>query len=431
MSDDRLALSESLGPVLEVVSDLAATFGAAGHRLFLVGGVVRDLVGGSFSEAGDIDLTTTAHPEAIKRMVSPMASALWTQGERFGTIGATIGTKAVEITTHRAESYDPLHRNPEVSFGQTIEEDLSRRDFTINAMAVELPSGELIDPFGGSIDLQMSRLRTPLSPEQSFTDDPLRMMRAARFTARFGLDPADELFDAATKLAGRLSIVSVERVHDELERLLLLSDVEVGLSFLDRTGLLNEIFPGYGVLDEEARAEGLALAASPGSVTVRRAGLMVPLGNGAEAALSRLRYSRTLARATNGLLGGLDLLHRIGRDEAGSGGGLDEGVRRLVEIVGLQAMNDLEQLASHVREWRGDDLGSRTFDRFAHLSATEDLADLGSPLTGQQIMDHLEIEPGREVGAAVKFLCERRLIEGPLTPAVALDRLDSWWATRD
>ena len=224
--------------VLDEVRPLAEAFVAADHPLYLVGGVVRDLLlGKERAESADVDLCTPAHPDEIKRIVGPLADAVWTQGERFGTIGLRIDGRDYEITTFRAESYEPDSRKPEVSFGDTIEVDLSRRDFTVNAMALAVPVPELIDPYDGAADLAAGVLRTPLAPEVSFVDDPLRMLRAARFIAGYGLEPTADLVDAVRANAGRLEIVSGERIRDELDKLLVTPDPSAGLWFVVDTGL--------------------------------------------------------------------------------------------------------------------------------------------------------------------------------------------------
>jgi len=266
--DDAVELMVESGELEELralIAPVAVRLAERGHRLFFVGGIVRDLQLGS-GDVSDVDLTTDARPPAIKAALEPSASALWTQGERFGTIGAHVGDVAVEITTHRAESYDEASRKPVVSFGDDLETDLSRRDFTINAMAIEVVSGELIDPYGGETDLADRRLRTPLDPEVSFTDDPLRMLRAARFIPRFGLTAAPELVATAGALRERLSIVSGERIHDELGKLLRLPAPGAGLEFLAETGLLDQI----GLAGAAIEA-----AAAPPTEPARRAGLLV------------------------------------------------------------------------------------------------------------------------------------------------------------
>src|SRR3954464_14876712 len=215
----------------------------ADRRLYLVGGIVRDLLGGREIERPDIDLTTDARPEETKRILEGWADAVWTQGERFGTIGAKRDGRTFEITTHRADAYDPSSRKPDVAFGDDIDADLARRDFTVNAMALALPEPRLIDPFDGSVDLHAHRLRTPLSPEVSFTDDPLRMLRAARFLAGYGLQPDADLVEAVRANAHRLEIVSVERIRDELDKLMVVPDPSAGLWFVVDTGLADLFLP--------------------------------------------------------------------------------------------------------------------------------------------------------------------------------------------
>jgi poly(A) polymerase len=233
-----------LDPVLVATRPLADRFESAGKRIYLVGGIVRDLLAGRPIDWPDIDLTTDAHPEDTKRLISGWADSVWTQGERFGTIGAKKDGRTFEITTHRAEAYTPGSRNPDVVFADAVEVDLSRRDFTVNAMALTLPEPELIDPFDGRTDLlSAKRLRTPLEPELSFTDDPLRMLRAARFVAGYGLIPEPALVDAIKHLAHRLEIVSAERVRDELDKLMVVEDPSTGLWFLHDTGLFAEFLP--------------------------------------------------------------------------------------------------------------------------------------------------------------------------------------------
>jgi poly(A) polymerase len=226
---------------------LTDKFAAAGKRLYLVGGSVRDAVagrpGGAVAGAPDIDLTTDALPDEIEDLVGDLASATWSQGKRFGTIGLLIGTRRFEITTHRAEAYQPDSRQPTVSFGDDIEVDLSRRDFTVNAMALRLPDLELFDPYGGLDDIAARRLRTPLDPAVSFGDDPLRMLRAARFIAGYDLQPETELVAAVVEMADRLSIVSAERVRDELDKLLVLAVPQAGLWFMVSTGLAAGFIP--------------------------------------------------------------------------------------------------------------------------------------------------------------------------------------------
>ena len=221
--------ADTLAAALEAASGLARLFSAAGYRLYLVGGVVREAVAGRFLAGADLDCTTDARPPAVRRIVGGAATTLWTQGERFGTIGCVVDGQAFEITTHRAERYDPHSRKPIVAFGDDVEQDLARRDFTVNAMAIDTADGTLIDLHGGRQDLAARVLRTPLDPSISFGDDPLRMLRAARFIASHGLTPDEAVVDAVREMGERLQIVAVERVRDEFEKLLLLEDPFRGL----------------------------------------------------------------------------------------------------------------------------------------------------------------------------------------------------------
>ncbi|MUH56831.1 MAG: HDIG domain-containing protein, partial [Actinobacteria bacterium] len=236
---------ERFAPVLAELSDVSALFRAAGKRLYLVGGTVRDLLGGHASTDIDFDATTNARPDETKRLLSGWADAVWTQGEKFGTIGARKGDRVYEITTHRAEAYHPETRKPDVEYADEIEIDLSRRDFTINAMALELTSDTptLVDPFNGASDLMTRTLRTPLDPDISFSDDPLRMMRAARFIARFDMTPVPELVEAVRQFKDRLEIVSAERIRDELNKLITIDSPTSGLWFLVDTGLADKFLP--------------------------------------------------------------------------------------------------------------------------------------------------------------------------------------------
>ncbi|HEX2191644.1 MAG TPA: HDIG domain-containing protein, partial [Acidimicrobiales bacterium] len=234
---------ERLLPLVDELGPLAERFAAVGHRLYLVGGSVRDAILGRPLESIDLDFTTDARPEDTERLLKGWAEAVWTQGKRFGTIGAARQGRHVEITTHRAEAYAPESRKPEVVFADAVEADLSRRDFTVNAMALGLPDLVLVDPFEGVADLAAHRLRTPRSPEESFNDDPLRMLRAARFIAGYGLQPEADLVEAVAKLRGRLEIVAPERLRTEFDKLLVVERPGPGLWFLVQTGLAEEFLP--------------------------------------------------------------------------------------------------------------------------------------------------------------------------------------------
>ena len=408
-----------LDAVVSVVADLAARFVEHGYRLYLVGGIVRDLVLGSVTIVEDIDLTTDARPEAIKDLVAPMATDLWTQGERFGTIGATVNGHQLEITTHRAEAYDDHSRKPLVVFGTSVTGDLQRRDFTINAMAVSIPDGELIDPYNGRRHLQDRVLMTPLSPHEAFSDDPLRMLRAARFVPRFGLTPESGLETEATQLAERLRIVSVERVQNELERLLTLPRAAEGIRFMHRCQLLIGVFPAYDA-DPVALDGAVEWAARPGSALVRRAALVAPLGyETGRAALARLRYSRSAVNETSRLLRALGPIVEPEPDA--------ERVRRVVREVGYDRIGELRQLAANAgASANPDSMAAPFFERFDELDSVEDLTDFSVPVSGRQIMEHLDLESGPEVGEVTRFLHEQRMIRGPLSRTEALALLDTW-----
>ncbi|MEL7156816.1 MAG: CCA tRNA nucleotidyltransferase [Actinomycetota bacterium] len=411
-----------LAAVAEVVSELAELFVAAGKRLYLVGGVVRDLALGAHAVADDIDLTTDADPTLVKELVRPRATALWTQGERFGTIGATVNGRDLEITTHRAEAYDHTSRKPVVAFGTSIEDDLVRRDFTMNAMAVSLPDRRLVDPFGGLADLDRRHLVTPLAPVESFADDPLRMLRAARFVARFDLTVDPELERAATRLASRLAIVSVERVQGELDRLLALPSPAAGLDLLVRTGLLGRIITPYGEgAQAGAEPDAVAVAGVAATVAARRAGLLLPLGAGAGAELRRLRYPRAVTRQTVDLIAA----HPVAVSAAPSAA----DVRSVVADIGRDALGELRALTDATHPGTTHPGTSLPFwTRLAELEANEDLDQLGSPLPGRRIMEHLGLGPGPEVGLASRHLRRLRIEHGPMSEAEALSALDSWAA---
>ncbi len=238
-------IPERFQPLVHATAELARRFDKAGRRLYIVGGPVRDAFAGISAERGekDLDLTTDAPPDEVERLVKGWADAVWLQGKRFGTVGLSHDGQRFEITTHRAEVYRPESRKPDVSFGDSIEVDLSRRDFTVNAMALRLPDLELVDPYDGLADLAARRLRTPLAPEISFGDDPLRMLRAARLVAGFGLEPVPEIPAAVKAMHDRLSIVSAERIRDELDKLVTVDKPSPGLWFIVETGLAADFLP--------------------------------------------------------------------------------------------------------------------------------------------------------------------------------------------
>jgi poly(A) polymerase len=465
-------IPERLRPLIDEIRPLAERFEGAGHRLYLVGGIVRDLLLGRDIEAPDLDLTTDARPPQVKRILGGWADEVWTQGERFGTIGARRGGRDFEITTHRAEAYRPDSRKPDVRFSDEIETDLSRRDFTINAMALSLPEPVLIDPFGGAADLAAGVLRTPLSPDESFSDDPLRMMRGARFIAGYGLRPEPDLVESVRRLRHRLEIVSAERIRDELNKLLVVDDPSPGLWFLHDTGLFAEFMPEIPALrleqdpihrHKDVLAHTIAVVAGtrardedgkPNRIT-RLAALLHDIGKpktrsigphgvsfhhhevvGARMArerLSALRYPGDEVDAISRLV----FLHlRFHGYAEGEGGWTDSAVRRYVRDAGdlLDELNELTRCDCTTRDRRKalrlQDRMDQLEARIERLREQEELARIRPDLDGHQVMAHLGLPPGPLVGEALDVLLELRLDEGPLGEEEAFRRLDEWWAER-
>lgn len=462
-------IPDRFAPVLEELADVGALFRSAGKRLYLVGGTVRDLLGGHAHADLDFDATTDARPEEIKRLLSGWADALWTQGERFGTIGARKGERVYEITTHRAEAYHQDTRKPDVEFSDDIETDLSRRDFTINAMALEVTSDSptLVDPFGGAADLLTHTLRTPLDPEISFSDDPLRMMRAARFIARLGMVPVPELVDAVKNMKERLSIVSAERVRDELDKLIVVDSPTSGLWFLVETGLADQFLPELPAMRLEndpihrhkdvlthtlAVIENVRPDAHPDfdfRVT-RLAALFHDVGKpatrgfqegkgttfhmhdvkGAKMTRKRLmalRYSNDDTEAVTELV----RLHL--RFHTYEMGWTDSAVRRYVNDAGplLAELNVLTRCDCTTRNERKAARLARRMDeleeRITDLAAREELKAIRPEMDGVAVMAHLGIPEGPAVGRAMKHLLEIRLDEGLIGDDEIRRRLDAWW----
>ena len=442
---------------------VADAFEAANQPVYLVGGIVRDvLLGRDLGPDHDLDLTTPAHPSEVKAIIAPVAEAVWTQGERFGTIGAKVGGRTVEITTHRSEIYDPDSRKPEVAYGDAVEVDLARRDFTVNAMALRVPEPELIDPFGGAADLAAKVLRTPGAPEASFTDDPLRMLRAARFIAGYGLEPVPELVAAVRDLAPRLDIVSAERIRDELDKLLVVEDPSAGLWFVVDTGLADVFLPELPAMrleqdpihhHKDVLAHTIAVVANtrPRRI-VRLAALLHDVGKpktrsftdggvtfhhhevvGARMARDRmqaLRYPNDDVAAVRQLV----YLHL--RFHGYGNGWTDSAVRRFVRDAGahLEDLIELTRCDVTTRNKRKAERLARSMDdlevRILELEAQEQLDALRPDLDGQQVMAHLGVPPGRVIGDALAFLLELRIEHGPLGEEEAYRRLDAWWADR-
>lgn len=456
-------------PVVERARPLAERFAAADRRLYLVGGAVRDLLLDRGRPGSDLDFTTDARPDEIKGLLDGWASTVWTQGERFGTIGAQGpaldgATITVEITTHRAEAYVPDSRKPDVTFSDAVEADLSRRDFTVNAMALLLTGAEpeLIDPHGGAADLVAGVLRTPLAPEESFADDPLRMLRAARFIAGYDLSPDPALVRAVEQMRERLEIVSAERIRDELDKLVVVEDPSAGLWFVCDTGLAAEFLPELPAMrveqdpihrHKDVLAHTIAVVAKtrPERI-VRLAALFHDVGKpktrsigshgvsfhhhevvGARMTRDRmqaLRYSSDDVEAVTRLV----YLHL--RFHTYAMGWTDSAVRRFVRDAGplLSELIELTRCDCTTRNQKKAERLSRRMDsleaRIAELREKEELAAIRPDLDGTQVMAHLGIAPGREVGQALDFLLELRLEEGPLGEDEAYRRLDTWWAER-
>lgn len=454
---------------------LTEQFAAAGHELSLVGGPIRDAFLGR--PVTDLDLTTGATPDQILRIVAPIADAHWDIGRAFGTIGARIDGHTVEITTYRSDDYNGASRKPEVAFGDTLEHDLLRRDFTVNSMALRLRGADaepvLVDPTGGLDDLLAKRLRTPSAPEVSFGDDPLRMMRGARFAAQLGFELDAAVLAAAQGMAERIAIVSAERVGDELTKLLLAGDPVAGIRVLVDSGVATFVLPEIPALrleiDEHAHHKDVyehSLTALERAIhlehdrghapdlILRLAVLLHDIGKpatrkiekngavtfhhhdvlGAKLAAKRLRELRFDKQVIQSVAELVRLhLRFFGYAE---GVWTDSAVRRYVRDAGeqLERLHILSRADVTTRNRRKAHRLASAYDdleaRIAELSAQEELAALRPDLDGQQIMELLGVRPGPVVGEAYRFLMELRLEEGALGEAEAEARLRRWWVER-
>lgn len=444
------------------VQQLARRLRGAGHDCYLVGGTVRDALLDRAHEDADVDVATSARPDDVERIVRGWADDVWLQGKRFGTVGARVAGTRLEITTFRAEVYRPESRKPEVAFADDVETDLSRRDFTVNAMALELPEPRLLDPFDGAGDLAARRLRTPLAPEESFLDDPLRMLRAARFVAAFALVPDAALVAAIEELRARLEIVSAERLRDELDKLLVVDDPSPGLWLLTSTGLSDEFLPELNAMrveqdpihrHKDVLAHTIAVVKhTRPELRVRLAALLHDIGKPktrsigpggvsfhhhevvgarmAEERLRALRYPGAVVDAVTRLV----YLHL--RIHTYSMGWTDRAVRRYARDAGplLDDLNHLvrcdcttrNQARARALQRRMDELEAR----IERLREQEELERVRPPLDGRQVMAFLGIPPGPVVGDALDFLLEARLDEGPIDEADAYERLRGWAADR-
>ncbi|HEX2073900.1 MAG TPA: CCA tRNA nucleotidyltransferase [Geodermatophilus sp.] len=462
--------------VSPVLTELGARFTAAGFQAHLVGGSVRDALlaagAGGPGVPGDLDVTTDARPEQTLEVLRGWASSTWNTGIVFGTVGAEVRGVRLEITTFRADRYDRESRNPEVAWGTSLVDDLARRDFTVNAMAVSLgPDRTVTDPFGGLGDLLARRLRTPGPAVESFADDPLRMLRAVRFVAQLGLTPDDEVVAAMTSLAPELGRITPERVQVELSKTLLQDSPREALELFVSTGLADVVLPELSalrmeidehhqhkdvydhsltVLDQAIALEKVDPDAGSPDLVLRLAALLHDIGKPAtrrheargrvsfhhhevvgaklvRKRLTALRYPKEVVEDVATLTFLHLRFHGYGRGEW-----TDSAVRRYVTDAGdlLPRLHKLVRSDCTTRNKRRAAALSATYDslerRIAELSAAEDLARVRPDLDGNAIMEILGIGPGPEVGAAWRFLKDLRLERGPLDPDEAEAELRAW-----
>ncbi len=454
--------------------ELGALFHAAGHELYLVGGSVRDALLGRLGN--DLDFTTSARPDETEALLRRFTPAVWDVGRQWGTIAGRKHTDSgdwdVEITTFRADAYRADSRKPEVAFGDTLEDDLIRRDFTVNAMALDLVDQRFVDPYDGLRDLTAHILRTPFAPERSFGDDPLRMMRAARFTSQLGFTVTPEVRQAMHDMADRLQIVSAERVRDELVKLLLTDHPRPGLDLLVDTGLAEYVLPELSALrlevDEHHRhkdvydhslvvlEQAIGLEKSRGhqpDIVLRLAALLHDIGKpatrkflpdgtvsfhhhdivGAKLAKKRLRALRFSSEETKQVAKLVELHMRF--HGYGEVQWTDSAVRRYVRDAGdqLERLHILTRSDCTTRNKRKADQLRRAYDhleeRIDELAAQEQLDQMRPDLDGEQIMATLGIRPGPEVGKAYRFLLGLRIDQGPLGEDAARAALLEWWKT--
>ncbi len=405
---------DNLPKLIQETEHLTNQFLAANKSLYLVGGVVRDLcLKSEITSEADLDLTTDALPEEIKQIVAPIATNLWLPGEKFGTIGIHHNNRTYEITTHRSESYDSNSRKPEVAYSMDINEDLSRRDFTINAMAISLPEGTLIDPFNGQKDLGEGLLRTPLTPEESFSDDPLRMLRAARFTAAYNLTPDPQLISAIHVLIDRFGIVSAERIVGELDKLLLVNNPQPGLNLLHETGLLN------GFLPEVAPERFTYLSNLPFDSTIRVAGLLAETKS--TTSMERLRELRYSKERISTIQQVIDGAKRILEDPSS-----DSDYRRWYHMVG--EARDASYLIALTLKESVQDIWLKMEETRIRLGS--ELDNFSLPITGHEIIELLEVEEGKVIGEAIQYLQNLRFDQGPFSNSDARNILQDWWIIR-
>jgi len=452
------------------VSRLAEAFSSAGFELSLVGGPVRDAFLGR--PVNDLDFTTSASPDQIEKVVAPLAEAVWDVGRAFGTIAAKVDGHVVEITTYRADSYDGVTRKPTVEFGDTLEGDLHRRDFTMNAMALRIPEEVLVDPCGGLDDLLASRLKTPSAPEVSFGDDPLRMLRAVRFVSQIGVGIEPVTWEAMVSMAPRITQISAERVRDELSRLLLTDHPRAGIEAFVQSGLASYVLPELSnltdhtdehgrhkdiyqhsltVLDQAIELEKKRWGEDSADLVMRLSALLHDIGKpqtkkidggqvtfhhhdvvGAKLAKKRLTALRFDQDTVNRVSRLVELhLRFFGySDQAWS----DSAVRRYVRDGAgeLEHLHILTRADVTTRNQKKADRLQGAYDeleeRIAQLREAEELDAMRPELDGEQIMAALNLPPGPEVGKAYRFLLDLRLDEGIVGQEEATRRLLAWWS---
>jgi poly(A) polymerase len=466
-----------LAPLTRLLTGMGELFSDAGHELALVGGPVRDALLGRLSTTpdGDLDFTTDARPEVVLALLERYAETTWDVGIRFGTVGARVHGREVEITTYRAEQYDQESRKPQVDFGDSLDGDLVRRDFTINAMAIRLPDLSFVDHYGGLDDLASGVIRTPGTAHDSFDDDPLRMMRAARFSAQLGFSVAGDVLAAMSAQADRLSIVSAERIREEFMKIVMSPDPRRGLALLVDTGLAEYVLPELPLLRLEEdehhhhkdvyehtltvleQAMVLETAHEPASgpdPVLRLAALLHDIGKPRTrrfepdgrvsfhhhevvgARMTRKRMQQL--RFSNDLIDDVSTLVELHLRFHGYGTGewTDSAVRRYVRDAGplLSRLHKLTRADSTTRNRRRALALQRTYDslekRIGELAEQEELASIRPDLDGRAIMALLDIPPGPVVGEAYQFLLDLRLDRGPMDPGSAEEALRAWWAAR-
>ncbi|HXS63246.1 MAG TPA: CCA tRNA nucleotidyltransferase [Streptosporangiaceae bacterium] len=471
-AEQRRAVTALLSAIPKVADELGRLFARNGHELALVGGPVRDLF--LRRPLSDLDLTTDASPERVMEITAGWADATWTVGIAFGTVGLRKGNDLLEITTYRSERYDRTSRKPVVQYGESLGDDLLRRDFTVNAMAVTLPTHELVDPFGGLADLRDATLRTPGTPQDSFDDDPLRILRAARFVAELGFSATPEVTDAMAAIAPRLEIVSAERIAAEFTKLLLSArpgGPSAGLDLLVRTGATEHFLPELPKLrlevDEHHRhkdvyrhslivlAQAIELEPRYGlerDLRLRLAALLHDIGKpktrsllpggrvafhhhdvvGAKLARTRLKALRFPADVTSDVAELISLHLRF--HGFGTGEWTDSAVRRYVTDAGplLSRLHALTRADCTTRNRAKAQRLAASYDeleeRIGELAEQEELARIRPDLDGHEIMQILGIGPGPAVGKAYKYLLDLRLEHGPLDHDRAVEELLRWAA---